>query len=306
MHLAQDELVVKKKNERIGLEFSTFSNVLFIILEIVIAHFSNSKAVLIDGLFDGCETVLLIFSLWLMKYLYKPVSEKRPIGYSNLEPFYMILKGLLFLVIAILMAESSIHSLLSGGYKVKMTFVSYFELFAGAYGILAFFVLKQVNLKAKSSILLLEIKEWIFNIIASLATGAAFIVASLAQFTPMRFLSNYLDQIITMLMIVYILPTLLKAMKRGFEELFFLSPNREMLKTTKSIAKNVAAQYGFSEEQLDIEIVKTGRRLWVSVYIVPRTDWVDVNLLKKLHAELVMRYSSLADIVDVDVIPDIE
>lgn len=298
-------ILLKRKSENFGLKFSICSNILFTLLEIWISYLSNSKAVLIDGLFDGCEAILLLFSIRLMRYLYKPDSEKRPIGYSSLEPFYMILKGLLFFVIAVLMASHSIMSLFSGGYDVDMDIVFYFEIFAGVYGIAAYIFLKHLNQQAQSKILGLEIKEWVFDIFTSIGTGIAFLAAFLTRFTSLSFLSKYFDQIITLAMVVYILPTPIKAIKSGIKELFFLSPSEEMLQKVKTIAGDVTETYGISKDQLDYDVVKTGRRLWISIYIEVRDPYIEVSLLKNIHAELEKKYASLADIIDVDIIPDI-
>lgn len=298
-------LLLKQKSENTGLRFSTYSNMLFIALELWISVLSNSRAVLIDGLFDGCETILLIFSIRLMKYLYKPISEKRPIGYSNLEPFYMILKGFLFFVIALLMAASAAGSFVSGGYYVNMDVVFYFEIFAGAYGLFAYFVLKRLNATAKSQILALEIKEWALDIFSSFGTGVAFLLAFLIRFTPLAFLSKYFDQIITLAMVVYILPTPLKAIRKGFKDLFFLSPGEATLDKVKTDACDVIEANGLSKDQLDFDVVKTGRRLWISIYIEVKDEYVDVNLFKDIHAALEKKYANLADMVDLDIIPDI-
>lgn len=305
MYFIKEKINVKQKYENWGLRFSTFSNVLFVIFEFGVSYLSNSQAVLIDGLFDGGETVLLFFSLWLIKYLYKPINEKRPIGYSNLEPFYMIMKGLLFFLIAALMAASSIRSLFTGGYAVRLDYVFYFEMCAGVYGFFAYLLLRRINRRAKSQILDLEIKEWIFDIIGSLSTGLGFFIALLTQFTRFRWLSRYFDQILTIGMAAYILPTPFKAMKSGFQELFFLSPGEDILNRVKSIAVQVAVSHGISEKQLDFDVVKTGRRLWISIYIEPEGDFIDVRLLRQLRTELEHRYAALADIIDVDMIPDI-
>lgn len=299
------DVILKQKYENMGLKFSVGSNLLFVVLELWISYLSNSKAVLIDGLFDGCEAILLLFSIRLMRYLYKPISEKRPIGYSNLEPFYMILKGLLFFVIAVMMAINSVSSFFSGGYEVNMNIVFYFEIFAGGYGIIAYLILMRLNAKAKSKILDLEIKEWILDIFTSLGTGIAFLTAFLIRFTYFSFLSRYFDQIITFAMVVYILPTPMKAIKSGFQELFFLSPSEEMLQKVKNIAGDITETYGISKDRLDFDVVKTGRRLWISVYIEINEKYIEVSLLKNIHAELEQKYAVLADIIDVDVIPDI-
>jgi len=302
----KNELNTKRKSERLGILLSMLSNVFFVTLELWISYLSHSQAVLIDGIFDGCETLLLIFSLWLMKYLYQPISEKRPIGYSNLEPFYMILKGLLFFIVAVMMAVSSIRSLFTEGNQVNINFVFDFEMIAAAYGVAAYFILRRINKKARSQILYLEVKEWGFDIFSSLGTGAAFLLAYWAQFSPLRFLATYCDPIIALVVVAYTLPVPLKAVKSGFEELFFLSPKEEIIEKVKAVGVQVAGDHGIQEDRLDFDVVKTGRRLWISIYIRIDEDFIDVSLFRTIHAELVSRYAPLADMVDVDVIPDIE
>lgn len=302
----KNELNTKRKSERLGILLSMLSNVFFVTLELWISYLSHSQAVLIDGIFDGCETLLLIFSLWLMKYLYQPISEKRPIGYSNLEPFYMILKGLLFFIVAVMMAVSSIRSLFTEGNQVNINFVFDFEMIAAAYGVAAYFILRRINKKARSQILYLEVKEWGFDIFSSLGTGVAFLLAYWAQFSPLRFLATYCDPIIALVVVAYTLPVPLKAVKSGFEELFFLSPKEEIIEKVKAVGVQVAGDHGIQEDRLDFDVVKTGRRLWISIYIRIDEDFIDVSLFRTIHAELVSRYAPLADMVDVDVIPDIE
>ncbi len=305
MLFRKDKLKTKQKSERIGILFSMLSNILFVALEFWISCLANSKAVLIDGIFDGCETILLFFSLWFMKYLYRPVSEKRPIGYSNLEPFYMILKGLLFFMVTVVMSVSSIRSLFTGGYSVNFNFVFWFELTAAGYGVAAYRILRRLNEKADSQILGLEVKEWAFDVYSSLGTGLAFLIAFFSQFTTLKFLSAYCDQIITLAVAAYTLPTPLKAVKSGVEDLFFQCPREKTLEQVKSIGTEAAQKYGIPASRLDFEVSKTGRRLWISVYIEITEDSIDVNLFRRIHSELESRYAPLADMVYVDVIPDL-
>jgi predicted Co/Zn/Cd cation transporter (cation efflux family) len=295
---------LKQKAENLGLKISVCSNIMFVCLELYISYFSNSKAVLLDGLFDCSQAVLLVVSIKLMKLLYKPVTEKRPFGYSNLEPFYMIMKGLIFGVITVMLVITSIVSLISGGYEVNFGIVFYFEIFAGLYGMVILLFMKHLSKNANSPILALEIKEWSFDTIGSLGLGAAFLLAITLKSTQFSFLSRYFDQMMMLVLAVYILPTPIKAIGSGVRELFFLSPTEEVLCEVKKSAYEVADLYGLKKENLDFDVVKTGRRLWISIYITIDSEFIEVAQLRKFQAELMKRYAVLSDIIDVDIIPD--
>lgn len=305
MSLSKEKIKTKQRLESLGIKISICSNLMFVGLELLVFHLSGSRAVLLDGLFDGSETVLLLFSMWLMKYLYKPVSEKRPIGYSNLEPFYMIMKGLIFCIIAALAVVSSVNTLLEGGYEVHVDTVFYFEGFAGVYRMVILMVMKRINQKVDSPILSLETKEWSLDVAESLGVGAGFLLTMFTRGSSLSFLSQYSDQIITLIMAAYILPAPVKAMVSGFRELFFLSPSEEVLNQVKSAAGEIAGEYGFSPEELDFDIVKTGRRLWICIYVEINSPSLNVELLRNMREKLEHRYAPLADILDVDIIPDI-
>ena len=305
MRLAKEKIALKQKAEQMGLLVSVCANLLFVALELYVAYISHSRAVLLDGLFDACETVLLLVSMRLMKLLYSPISERRPVGYSNLEPLYMIMKGLIFCVIAVMMIVSSAVTLLSGGYTVAVGTVFYFEIFAGFSSLMVFVCMRYINRKVCSPVLSLEIKEWSLDAIGSFGVGAAFLLTMFTHDTPLAVFSQYFDQIIMVVMALYILPTPVRAMRMGFRELFFLSPSEEVFEQVKADAYEVAAGYGFIPEQLDFDVVKTGRRLWVSIYITLHAPSVELRILRDMQTQLELRYIALADILDVDVIPEI-
>ena len=305
MRVAKEKIKIKQKAEKLGLLLSVCANAAFIVIELFVAYFSNSKAVLLDGLFDAFESALLLVSMRAMKLLYQPNSEKRPVGYSNLEPLYMIMKGLIFCVITVMMIVSSASTFLSGGYEVKTGIVFYFEISAGVISLAVFFVMRYINRQANSPVLALEIKEWKLDAAGSFGVGFAFLLAILAHATPLSFLSRYFDQIIMIILALYTLPTPVRAMRSGFRDLFFLSPGDKVLSRVKSEAYEVAALHGFAGDQLDFDVAKIGRRLWVSIYITVTEPTVDLQTFRDIQFELETRYISLADILDVDVIPEL-
>ena len=78
---------VKKKNlnrEKSAMSVSMYGNLLFVILELAMAVYTSSQAVLLDAVYDGIEFFMLLPSVLLIPLLYKPSNEKHPFGYMQI------------------------------------------------------------------------------------------------------------------------------------------------------------------------------------------------------------------------------
>lgn len=71
----------KQKSEQFSLKVSLFGGAVFVLLELTMAIYTSSQAVLLDSIYDGVELVMILFSLCLVPLLYKSSNEKRPFGY---------------------------------------------------------------------------------------------------------------------------------------------------------------------------------------------------------------------------------
>ena len=71
----------KSKKEKKAMTVSLYANLLFVVIELVMAVYTGSQAVLLDGVYDGVEFVMLLPSVFLIPFLYKPSNEKYPFGH---------------------------------------------------------------------------------------------------------------------------------------------------------------------------------------------------------------------------------
>lgn len=79
----------------------------------------------------------------------------------------------------------------------------------------------------------------------------------------------YLDQGITVVLCVFMLPTPIKAVMTGLRDLFLLPPKQE---TVDRIHEIVAPILERGYDNLYFDIVRTGRKLWIGVYITFEKD----------------------------------
>ena len=72
---------------------SLYGNLVFVIVELVMAIFTGSQAVLLDAVYDGVEFFMLLPSIFLIPLLYRPSNEAHPFGYTQIETERMCFVG---------------------------------------------------------------------------------------------------------------------------------------------------------------------------------------------------------------------
>ena len=164
----------KQKKERSALNISLIAGLVFALLEIIIALYTHSQAVLLDGFYDGVEAVMIVISIGIVPLLYRSSNEKRPFGYLQIESFFVVIKGFTMVAVTIGLIATNIEIVLNGGRHISFNNIAYFELFAALLSVLVIFLLKKKNAKTHSSLVAMEIQEWIIDGIASLGMSAAF------------------------------------------------------------------------------------------------------------------------------------
>ena len=111
--------------------------------------------------------------------------------------------------------------MLNGGRHISFNNIAYFELFAALLSVLVIFLLKKKNAKTHSSLVAMEIQEWIIDGIASLGMSAAFFLPLFVKANWFSHIVPYLDQIIAIALSLFMLPTPIRAIITGLRDIFF-------------------------------------------------------------------------------------
>ena len=116
------------KKEKATMSVSLYGNLFFVILELVMAIYTSSQAVLLDAVYDGIEFFMLLPSVFLIPLLYKPSNEKHPFGYMQIETVFIVIKGITMSAVTIGLIANSMNIVLHGGHIVSFDMVAGFEL----------------------------------------------------------------------------------------------------------------------------------------------------------------------------------
>lgn len=269
------------KREKSAMTVSMYGNLLFVIIELVMAVYTSSQAVLLDAVYDGIEFFMLLPSVLMIPLLYKPSSEKRPFGYMQVETIFLVVKGITMTAVTLGLIVNNLDLLLHGGRRISFDTVAYFELFACVLGLAVTLYLKRKNRSLNSPLIETEMQGWKIDCVVSLGMAAAFFLPRMLPDGPWQVLTPYLDQIITIVLSMFMLPAPIRTVISGLRDLLLLPPDQETVQNIHKIVEQ--ALQGTNYSQIQHEIVKTGRKLWISTYITLEKD--EVSLLKFQQAQ---------------------
>jgi predicted Co/Zn/Cd cation transporter (cation efflux family) len=295
---------IKKRiqSETKALHLSMYGSVFFVIAEIIMALSTSSQSILMDAAYGAADLLMIIISIRIIPFLYRPTTEKHPFGHSQMESIFITIKGAMLTAVTVGLVINSIQVMLKGGNHIPMFRVAIFELIAAIIcgGIL--FALIRMNRKLDSPIVKTEIHAWIIDTAASFGLFVAFILPSLIQTDWMDSFTPYLDQVVAIILAAFILPMPIRMVLFGLRDIFLWAPDLETVNEIKEICQEILVKYQFDDAEYDI--IKTGRKLWISIYFKSPTDQISVSLINRALKELEMALKKEYADLYVELIPE--
>lgn len=292
------------KKEKSAMTVSLYANLFFVIVELLMAIYTSSQAVLLDAVYDGIEFCMLLPSIFLIPLLYKPSSEKHPFGYMQLETLFLVVKGMTMTAVTVGLIANSVNILVHGGHVVSFDTVAYFELFACVLGVAVTLYLKRKNRNLNSPIVTAEMEGWRIDSIVSLGMTAAFFLPMLIPFAWFLPVIPYLDQIITIILSMFMLPVPIRTVISGIRDLMLLPPEEETIAEIRETVEPVIRTSNC--EDITYDIVRTGRKLWISAYITLKKDELSVAKFKIIQARCIEALTQKYTNFYFELLPEIE
>lgn len=294
---------LEEKKEQVALKISLGAGILFVLVELLVAILSKSQAVLMDSVYDTSELVMILFSLKLVPLLYKPVSEKQPYGYSQVESLFIAIKGFVLVSVTVALIVNNVQIMFHGGRDVQFLPLAYFELFATVLGGAVMLILRRMNRLANSPILRTEIMEWTIDAVASFGMALAFFLPALIHHPWLERMLPYLDQVIAIFLSFFVLPLPIRAVVTAMRDIFLMAPEEETMRIIKEKCEPILTYYGLEEATYDV--VRTGRKVWISIYILPMDEFISVTLYSKVQDLLEVSLAEEFNDFYIELLPDI-
>ena len=292
------------KLERRILNLSFIGSLLFLIAEIVMSIISNSHAIFMDCIYDIFDLLMIGPFLLLIPLLYKSETEKRPYGFSQVESLFIMLKSGVLIIVTLYLIYNSIKLIFSGGNDVDASTVAIFELCVSVTCVIMYLILNKMRKKKSSPSIDAELYIWKLDSFSTFGVGLAFIIKLLLENTTYAYIAPYIDPVIAIILALFLLKEPIGLCIESIRNLILFAPDEETRNGIKVEVEKILESNDCYINFLDI--IKTGRKLWVEVYFVTRKDEISINRLRDVHDEI---YDALKDNYDslyIELIPDID
>ena len=296
----------KKRAEERILRFSFVGSLLFTITEVIMAVVLHSYTVLMDGVFDVADLILLGPFLVLIPLLYKPVTEKHPYGFAQVESVFLIIKYGVLLVVICLMIYENVRVILQGGHTVDVSGVAVYEMMIGFLCLVAWLILRRLSKKYTTPTIQSEVFLWKQDVVNSMGISVAFFAQSALKDTSLSSLAPYMDSVFAIVMAVFLLREPVASLVSGFRKLVLFAPDEETMQMIRASVETSLENYPYTCSFLDV--IQTGRKVWIEVYLTQNSDsrLIDISHWSQIRRNIRKSLAGKFDQIYVELIPDIK
>ncbi|MEG1994560.1 MAG: cation transporter, partial [Oscillospiraceae bacterium] len=200
------------------------------------------------------------------------------------------------------LSANSIQLMLTGGNVVDGKQISYFQLALGVLSIIVYTFMKRIGKKIVSPTIQTELYGWKIDIYYSCGMSAAFFASTLLEGTVFDPILPYFDQVVAIVIVISVLPDLLKMIFSAIRDIFLFAPEQEILDKIKEVSDNIMKKYSY--DMVFLDVTRTGRKIWIGVYINPNETNIAVLTLKeatkRLNTELNKDFGDCEAVIIVD------
>ena len=295
------------KQEMQAMYVSITGNLFFVFAELFMYIYTRSQAVLMDAVYDGVEFFMLLPSVFLIPYLYRPLNEKHPFGYTQIESLFVAIKGSTMIAVTAGLVINNVEILLHGGRNINFSAVAWFEFFVFVIAAIVSRYLAYRNKTLNSKLIEMEIEGWKIDGIVSFGLTIAYLTPLFVRyhiFPGLSPLLPYLDQIFTILLSVYMIREPASNVMNSIRDLCLIPPEEKTVEEIKETLEPYLADLDY--DHLYYEIVRTGRKLWISAYIKPNKKVLYLPRLREIQEKCVEALGQKWDDYYFELLPDVE
>lgn len=295
----------REELEKRILRFSFLGSCVLTGAEVLMAIILHSYSILMDAIFDSAELFMMGPFLVLVPLLYRPVSERHPYGYAQVESLFLIIKYMVLLALILVMVNTNVNVILSGGHLVNLGGIATFEIALCIGSILMYLFLQHMSRKYESPTIHAELYLWKTDIVGSCGIAVAFLAQNVLGDSILAPLAPYIDSVVAIVMSVLLIIEPVKELIRGFKQMMLFSPPQDVMDKVHEVVKRDLE--GLPYEATFIDVIQTGRKTWIEVYLRETLDTslIDVRHWTKLREYVIQDLKDDFDQIYVEFIPDL-
>ncbi len=300
-HIMQNKR--KMQAEKRILNISLAGSILFMVAEAVMAYVTHSHSLLMDCIFDVTDLVMIGPFLVLVPLLYRPVTEKRPYGFSQVESLFVVIKYSVLLVITLQLIWDNVQALFHGGRSVDAGKIAVFEWIVFLGCLFMYLLLQHSSKRYASMTVQAELYNWKLDVISSLGVAGAFCIQLVLQHTKWFSLAAYIDPAAAIIMSCLLLVEPVRVILSNLNHLVLFAPDQEIMDQIRQVAERHMDKVYYDIEFLDV--IQTGRKTWVEIYLTSHNSMINTRILLQLRNDIRAELCGSFDQVYVELIPSL-
>ena len=171
--------------------------------------------------------------------------------------------------------------ILNGGTSIDTKQVLIFEAFLTLFCIFGYFVVRRLGRKLKTPMIKVELITWKIDVFLSLGAFLAFFMEiPFLHFHVLEWLVPYIDPLVSCAIAMLMLPEPTRHLSKP-SEAGAHGPFREKLERIRTLCHETLSDYPYEIDFIDA--VRTGRKMWISLYFTTEGNMIKVPQLKQGH-----------------------
>ena len=256
--------------ERTNLEHKTIvisviGSLFMALLGVGFGIYTNSEAILLDGLFSFTGFVIAGITLKVSQLINQPETKNYQFGLSALEPMLNLIKGLVILVLCIFAAVDAAQVILSGGRFLDGMVVFIYASIASVGCFVVYAIIRKNAISLKSPILEADATNWLIDGIMSCAVGIAFVLAYLMRDGYAKAIIPYLDSGMVLVLVIAVLPVPINLVIKNMRQVLLGAPDESIQFEIQKIVEDQLAD--LKHKHLHYRMLQSGRHTFATVTV---------------------------------------
>ncbi len=267
------------KREQQALLISLYGVVFFIVLALGFAVYTNSGAILFDGIYSLIAFATALVTLKVAKLAEQPDDELFHFGYTSLEPTLNLFKSLIVIIACVYAGVEALQRLLTGGTEAEYGWAIVYGVLATVGCFVVAGILKKMGRDARSGLLSVEAKTWFVDGLLSCSVLLGFIAAWIISQTAYAEYAPYVDPILLIILVSLALPIPGRILWDSLKEVILMAPAAELV---DDIQQKLNELLGHIPHQLiEFRVTKRGRNTYILVHLVVTSEF-KINRIAEL------------------------
>lgn len=267
------------KREQQALLVSLYGVVFFIVLALGFAVYTNSGAILFDGIYSLVAFATALVTLKVAKLAEKPDDELFHFGYTSLEPTLNLFKSLIIITACVYAGFEALMRLLTGGTEAEYGWAIVYGVLSTVGCFVVAAMLKKMGRDTRSGLLKVEAKTWFVDGLLSCSVLVGFIAAWLINQTSYSEYAPYVDPLLLIVLVVLALPIPGRILLDSLKEIVLMAPPAELV---DEIQQKLNELLGHIPHQLiEFRVTKRGRNTYILVHLVVTSEF-KINRIAEL------------------------